>query len=256
MKSTGCSKGPSLHQLHRQVHPAQPNGPRQLSPTASPHTSKRSQAKSTSLHPRCRDRSRSPRGSKKQASRGTTGKSKAKGGGAKGKGSRFDDLLKQHRDKSVLKRGDHQELCYKFQDEKCTDPGCVRAHVCRLPSQHFVETVQVLEVRLKPNYLPGLALAARDEPKSRESGSAPKSQQRATLVSRAVFPRPLSFRVVSKAPCGSQFVPNSSRLHPLGVVPGTLGSEGFPLALSSVTSGHTRSAAAGVGPSTRTHGGP
>ena len=57
IKSTGCStgcnsscnqefKGPFLHQLHRQVHP------RQLSPTASPQTSKRSRANLTSLHPR------------------------------------------------------------------------------------------------------------------------------------------------------------------------------------------------------------
>ena len=51
------------------------------------------------------------------------------GGGAKGKGSRFEDLINQHRDKFVLKR-DGQELCFKFQDEKCTDQGCVRAQVC------------------------------------------------------------------------------------------------------------------------------
>ena len=82
---------------------------------------------------------------------------------------------------------------------------CVR----RLRPQHFVETVPVLEVRLKPNSDPGLACAARSTPKSQESGPAPKSQWRATCVSRAVFPRPLSFRVVSEATSGSQLVPNS-----------------------------------------------
>ena len=76
-----------------------------------------------------RDRSRSPRGSKKKAPRANSGKSKSKGGGSKGKGSRFEDLIKQHRGKFVLNR-DGQELCCKFQDGKCTDQGCVRAHVC------------------------------------------------------------------------------------------------------------------------------
>ena len=43
--------------------------------------------------------------------------------------SRFEDLLKEHRDKFVLKRAG-QEVCYKFQDGNCSDQGCVRAHVC------------------------------------------------------------------------------------------------------------------------------
>ena len=41
------SKGQFQHQLPPEVHPAQPNGPRQLSPTASPQVSKRSRAKLT-----------------------------------------------------------------------------------------------------------------------------------------------------------------------------------------------------------------
>ena len=86
-------------------------------------------ADESSLGGKVRDRSRSPTGAKKKAPRGNGGKGKAKGGGAKGKGSRFEDLMKQHRDRFVLKR-DGQEICYKFQDEKITDQGCVRAHVC------------------------------------------------------------------------------------------------------------------------------
>ena len=80
------------------------------------------------------------------------------------------------------------------------------SRVCRLRSQRFVETVPVLEVRLKPNSDPGLAWAGRSTPKSHESGSAPKSQWRATCVSRAVFHSPFSFRVISEAPSGSQLV--------------------------------------------------
>ena len=76
-----------------------------------------------------RDKSRSPRGAKKKVSQDNSGKGKARGGGAKGKSPRFEDLLKQHRDKFVLKR-DGQEVCFKFQDGNCTDKGCVRAHVC------------------------------------------------------------------------------------------------------------------------------
>ena len=45
------------------------------------------------------------------------------------KNSRFEDLVKKHEDKFVLKR-EGQEVCFKFQDGKCTDQGCVRAHVC------------------------------------------------------------------------------------------------------------------------------
>ena len=73
-----------------------------------------------------RDRSRSPRGAQKKTPKG---KGKARGGGPKGKGSRFEDLLKQHRDRFVLKR-EGQEVCYKFQDDRCMDQGCVRAQVC------------------------------------------------------------------------------------------------------------------------------
>ena len=50
---------------------------------------------------------------------------------------------------------------------------------------------------------PSSVIGAR--PESHESGSAPKSQWRANLVSRAVFPRPLSFRLVSEAAPGSQY---------------------------------------------------
>ena len=73
-----------------------------------------------------RDRSRPPRNSKKQATRKNGGEGKSKGSGAKGKGSCFEELLKQHRDKFVLKR-EGQQLCFKLQDDKCTDQGCVRA---------------------------------------------------------------------------------------------------------------------------------
>ena len=47
---------------------------------------------------------------------------------------------------------------------------CVR----RLRPQHFVETVPVLEVRLKPNSDPGLPGQPEVPPKSHESGPAPK----------------------------------------------------------------------------------
>ena len=67
-----------------------------------------------------RDRSRSPRqlnGNQKK-------------GKGKGKDSvPFAELMKQHEAKFTLKRGD-QEICFKFQDDKCQDRGCVRAHVC------------------------------------------------------------------------------------------------------------------------------
>ena len=68
------------------------------------------------------DRSRSPRVSRKKGSQGKAGKGKGKGGAPKGKGrgTRFDDLVRQHRDKFVLKR-DGQEVCFKFQDGNCTD---------------------------------------------------------------------------------------------------------------------------------------
>ena len=79
-----------------------------------------------------RDRSRSPRGAQKKTLKG---KGKARGGRPKGKGSRFEDLLKQHRDRFVLKR-EGQEVCYKFQDDRCMDQGCVRAHVCAGCGRH------------------------------------------------------------------------------------------------------------------------
>ena len=82
--------------------------------------------KKYSLGGKGRDRSRSPMVTKKKSSRGNAGKGKAKG---KGKPPHFEDLIKQHRDKFVLKR-DGQEVCLKFQDGNCNDSGCVRAHVC------------------------------------------------------------------------------------------------------------------------------
>ena len=121
---------------------------------ASPSQSSEVTALSSKLDTGCkgRDRSRSPRGAQKKT---LLGKGKARGGGPKGKGSRFEDLLKQHRDRFVLKR-EGQEVCYKFQDEKKHRPrllasSCVR----RLRPQHFVERVPVLEVGLKQNSDPG-----------------------------------------------------------------------------------------------------
>ena len=76
------------------------------------------------------ERSRSPRASRRKTSQGKGAKGNAKGGGvSKSKNSRFEDLVKKHKDKFVLKR-EGQEVCFKFQDGKCTDQGCVRAHVC------------------------------------------------------------------------------------------------------------------------------
>ena len=68
--------------------------------------------------------------SKRKASQGKAGKGKAKGSApkSKGRGTRFEDLVRQHKDKFVLKR-EEQEVCFKFQDGNCTDQGCVRAHV-------------------------------------------------------------------------------------------------------------------------------
>ena len=77
-----------------------------------------------------RDRCRSPRGAKKTAVPGNGGKGKAKGGGAKSKGFVFEDLMKQHRDKFVFKREMDRKFVTSSKGEKCTDQGCVRAHVC------------------------------------------------------------------------------------------------------------------------------
>ena len=102
---------------------------------------------------RVRDRSRSPRVSKK-SSQGKAGKEEGKGGApkGKGKGTSFEDLVRQHKDKFVLKR-DGQEVCFKFQGGICTDQGCVRAHVCAGYGRHVSwKQLQMLEVRLKTNF--------------------------------------------------------------------------------------------------------
>ena len=83
--------------------------------------------------------------------------------------------------------------------------------MCAQAAADFVETVPVLEVRLKPNSDPGLAWAARSTPESHESGPAPESQWRATCVSRAVFHYPFRFRVVPEATSGSQLDSNSCK---------------------------------------------
>ena len=58
-----------------------------------------------------RDRSRSPRVSRKKGSQGKAGK---------GRGTFFEDLVRQHKDKFVPTRVG-QEVCFKFQDGNCTD---------------------------------------------------------------------------------------------------------------------------------------
>ena len=59
------------------------------------------------------ERSRSPRGPRRKTSQSKVAKGNAKGGGvSKGKNSRFEDLVKKHKDKFVLKR-EGQEVCFK-----------------------------------------------------------------------------------------------------------------------------------------------
>ena len=71
----------------------------------------------------------------------------------KGRGTRFEDLVKQHKDKFVLKR-DGQEVCFKFQDGNCSDQGCVRAHVCAGCGRNAPwQQMQMLQVRLKTNFV-------------------------------------------------------------------------------------------------------
>ena len=72
------------------------------------------------------DRSRTPKPKKAGKGKGSQAKGKGKG---KGKAPLFTDLLRNHKDKFVLKR-EGQEVCFAFQDDRCNDQGCVRAHVC------------------------------------------------------------------------------------------------------------------------------
>ena len=74
-----------------------------------------------------KDRSRSPKPLKRLP--GGANGSQRKGNGKGNKSTPFSKLMKQHKAKCTLKRGD-QVHCFKFQDEKCQDQGCVRALVC------------------------------------------------------------------------------------------------------------------------------
>ena len=104
-----------------------------------------------------RDRSRPPRNSKRQAFRKNGGEgNKSKGSGAQGKGSRFEDLLRQQR--QVRPQARWTGNLFQVTRRKMHRPRLrASSRVRRLRSQHFVETVQVLEICLKPNFDPGLA---------------------------------------------------------------------------------------------------
>ena len=73
------------------------------------------------------DRSRTPK--PKKAGKGKRKSSQGERKREKARRPFSQDLLRNHKDKFVLKR-EGQEVCFAFQDDRCTDQGCVRAHVC------------------------------------------------------------------------------------------------------------------------------
>ena len=84
-------------------------------------------AEKSSAGGQVRDRSRSPRVSQRKISqgKGSTGKARGNTANGKGKGSRYDEAAQRQARPQARRTGS-----FKFQDEKCQDQGCVRAHVC------------------------------------------------------------------------------------------------------------------------------